>query len=342
VLRCQATNYQFTVQQNVLLACGPAASVSEPSAKSGDCTAPQPPGAFVRYRCKEHFTPLALGIDGLDGDSQQEHELICGPNGTWSKGISRFNSFFCVEDCGHRKINPKPLIINGVRTERISWPWHVIIFRRSVRTHKNETSTLWSYICGSSIVHNSIVLTAAHCVTTMSGVGLPAVEFKVALGAVSSNLSLNLFDPTVQILSVKLLYYIYEAYDPKKDYQADITILHLESGMTFNDYVLPVCLPRDSVLEVDALRPGSVGQVAGFGIDEPGNVSPYLKYGELLVKSRQECFARRNSARGTCRAPGGGTVDVHMQRRLRRCASFSQGCFGKVSRLWHCEFWQPS
>ena len=44
-----------------------------------------------------------------------------------------------------------------------------------------------------------------------------------------------------------------------KDFQAHIAILHLEPRMRFGDFVLPVCLPRDGVLEVDALRPGRVG-----------------------------------------------------------------------------------
>ena len=59
------------------------------------------------------------------------------------------------------------------------------------------------------------------------------MEFRVVLGAVSSDYSLNQLDPDVQILPVKYLYYIYQAYDPKNNYQSDIAILHLEPGMAF-------------------------------------------------------------------------------------------------------------
>uniref|UniRef100_A0A182NV05 Peptidase S1 domain-containing protein n=1 Tax=Anopheles dirus TaxID=7168 RepID=A0A182NV05_9DIPT len=79
--------------------------------------------------------------------------------------ICAVNSTFGMEEhiqCGRRKLSTVYLIRNGTDAIVEEWPWHVTIFH--LKGDKLE------YACGGSILDQNTILTAAHCVTRISGV----------------------------------------------------------------------------------------------------------------------------------------------------------------------------
>jgi len=55
--------------------------------------------------------------------------------------------------------------------------------------------------------------------------------------------------------------YVSETYDPQKQFQGDVAVLHLENPISYSEEILPVCLPTDVTRNVNALKAGSVGNV---------------------------------------------------------------------------------
>ena len=90
-------------------------------------------------------------------------------------------------ECGISSSPRRSFIVNGVLSDRVSWPWHGTIFKKI----KGE----FSYICGGTLISKSLLLTAAHCLTRpMSTEKVDNEDFRIVLAAKSSNYSANLFD----------------------------------------------------------------------------------------------------------------------------------------------------
>jgi len=100
--------------------------------------------------------------------------------------------YTCFADCGKLVTGSKPLIINGVATNRTQAPWHATIFRKS--------SSVWRYICGAFI---QILITAAHCVARLEGKRAEGVgNFRIVLGTTSSNYAENTLKTGAQHFTV--------------------------------------------------------------------------------------------------------------------------------------------
>uniref|UniRef100_A0A182NVP6 Peptidase S1 domain-containing protein n=1 Tax=Anopheles dirus TaxID=7168 RepID=A0A182NVP6_9DIPT len=65
-------------------------------------------------------------------------------------------------ECGRRKLKTVFLIRNGNDAIVGHWPWHATIFHLKGKELE--------YACGGSILDQNTILTAAHCVTRVSGV----------------------------------------------------------------------------------------------------------------------------------------------------------------------------
>jgi hypothetical protein len=60
----------------------------------------------------------------------------------------------CVAACGVPPANVTPLIINGIRPKINEFPWHASLYYDEAKT----------FFCGSSIITENLLITAAHCV----------------------------------------------------------------------------------------------------------------------------------------------------------------------------------
>ena len=108
-------------------------------------------------------------------------------------------------------VKAEPLIINGVRTNRTSVPWHASLFIRI-----NDSA--WTYLCGGSIIRNQVILTAAHCIAWNHERVNDPKNFRVVLGAVSSNYNQNTPASGAKIHSVSLSLELKQGYNCSRRY----------------------------------------------------------------------------------------------------------------------------
>eukprot|EP00064_Thunnus_orientalis_P022375 superscaffoldBa00007470_g22569 len=119
--------------------------------------------------------------------------------------------------CGWPALNTR--IVGGQVASKGSWPWQVSLQRFGF------------HFCGGSLINKEWVLTAAHCFESTSTSGLA-----VLLGLQSQEgYNPNEVSRTVsQIIN-------HPSYNPST-FDNDISLLKLSSPVTFNNFILPVCL----------------------------------------------------------------------------------------------------
>ncbi|XP_038181387.1 serine protease 33-like [Arvicola amphibius] len=141
--------------------------------------------------------------------------------------------------CGRPRASGR--IVSGQDAQPGEWPWQV-----SVRENGE-------HVCGGSLIAEDWVLTAAHCFSQEQ----PLSAYTVMLGTISSY-------PT--IYEPKELRAVAQcikpsSYSEDEHSSGDIALVQLASSVSFNDYILPVCLPKLG----DSLGPGTQCWVTGWG-----------------------------------------------------------------------------
>lgn len=216
------------------------------------------------------------------------------------------------DDSGERQ----PRIVGGSTADPAQHPWQVLLEPNG-------------FLCGGSVVHPRLVLTAAHCVTDDDGGVFPAETIGAYLGrrnADSGGLTLD-----VQGVHVA------PGYDP-------VTVADDYALLTLGSPV-----PSSSVIKIagageEALwASGRQATVSGFGAtSEGGPSSPVLKqvtlplrpdgdcssvYGDYDV-DRMLCSGAFQLGQDSCQGDSGGplTVTSTQGRRLVGVVSYGNGC----------------
>lgn len=167
-----------------------------------------------------------------------------------------------------KMINEK--IVNGQIASREQFPYHVAIFLKS----KNEREFS---LCGGSLVHENVVLTAAHCLWN-------AENALIILGAL--DLIANETD-VARILLNETDFKIHPKFDLNNAY-LDIAIAIFPEPIKFNKLIKPVVMPSKYLL--DESFSGETGTIAGHGkfCDSCGS-SSVLRYSKNLIISNEAC-----------------------------------------------------
>ncbi|CAG7667475.1 unnamed protein product, partial [Allacma fusca] len=112
---------------------------------NGDCNDGGVLGSIATYQCQKFYSP-AFGFDSI--------QRTCIESGQWRPSAE----FSCILNCGVSTAAKTAFIVNGLISDRSTWPWHATMF-------SNTSDVLWSYRCGGALISKNVILTAAHCVT---------------------------------------------------------------------------------------------------------------------------------------------------------------------------------
>nr|XP_026488556.1 chymotrypsin-C-like [Vanessa tameamea] len=175
--------------------------------------------------------------------------------------------------CGRRQ-GPNQLITNGFLSKPGDWPWHVAIFRM-------ERATL-KYICGGTLISNTYVLTAAHCVTINSAAVLPE-----SLGINLGKHNLIGGNANSQERGVYEVF-VHEEFIPRI-LDNDIALLKMSSAVEFNSNIQPACIWFDKLK--DKLPSYEViGTVTGWGFDQTETLSTVLREATIPMIPDLDCI----------------------------------------------------
>ncbi|KAL1490932.1 hypothetical protein ABEB36_011601 [Hypothenemus hampei] len=178
--------------------------------------------------------------------------------------------------CGTVAQRAAPFILNGEDTSPGQWPWHVALYV----SYEAELK----YNCGGTLISESHVITAAHCVTKPRTTDVISKDkILVYLG----KYRLNSFNSEVQDRQV-------DSFIVHPDYNAsflynDIAIIKLSSPVEVNNYVRPCCLWDEQDTNFDNIV-GKLGTVVGWGFNDKGEISKTLTKADLPIVSTTKCL----------------------------------------------------
>ncbi|XP_044187046.1 uncharacterized protein LOC122966781 [Thunnus albacares] len=222
-----------------------------------------------------------------------------------------------LDVCGRPALNTR--IVGGQVAPNGSWPWQVSL----------QSSGF--HFCGGSLINKEWVLTAAHCFPSTSTAGLAVV-----LGLQSQEGSNpNAVSRTVsQIIN-------HPSYNPST-FDNDISLLKLSSLVTFNDFIVPVCLAASDSTFNDGVDTWITGWgTIGSGVPLPspqnlmevevpvvGNRQCNCDYGVGEITNNMICAGLRAGGKDSCQGDSGGpmvtkTGSVWVQAGV---VSFGRGC----------------
>ncbi|XP_005171071.2 transmembrane protease serine 3 [Danio rerio] len=216
--------------------------------------------------------------------------------------------------CGYRSAISSR-IVGGNVSKSGQVPWQVSLH------YQNQ------YLCGGSIISESWILTAAHCVF---GFAQP-VLWDVYAGLINLPLS------KAEAHSVEKI--IYHANFRSKSFSYDIALIKLALPLTLNDQIAPICLPNYG----ESFKNGQMCLISGWGATvDSGETSLSLHVAQVPLLSNKECrklgltnwnvcteFLR---GVGTCQGDSGGPLACQGSAwTLVGTGSWDENC-GKVNK----------
>lgn len=171
-----------------------------------------------------------------------------------------------VSNCG---ISNGLKIFGGTNADEHEFPWAVVL----VYVHPVQESRM--YLCGGTLVSNSWVLTAAHCINSRQGHHLA----KIRLG--HSNLTHeDSFDVDLESIT------LHPDYTQFPVLMNDLAMLKLSRPLETTSNVRPVCLSKDDDDdEEEIVEP----VVAGWGLVNSTNTTEYLQKLRLNITDNVDC-----------------------------------------------------
>lgn len=164
----------------------------------------------------------------------------------------------------------------GQTANREQFPWHTAIYYKKVDN--------FIYHCGGTLVTRRAILTAAHCVTE-DGSKLNEQDFLIYMGLFSLKREIG----GEQIRKVSKIM-VHPEYDRAGLY-SDIAVVKFLDPIEKNSYVLPICLweeTDDGVMHFSNMK----GVVAGWGLNENGQINENLTFLNLPIVSRAKCIEK--------------------------------------------------
>ncbi|XP_042726189.1 prothrombin [Lagopus leucura] len=257
------------------------------------CVIDEPP--YFEY-CDLHYCDSSLE------DENEQLEEISGRT-----VFQEFKTFFDEKtfgegeaDCGTRPLFEKKQItdqsekelmdsymggrvVHGNDAEVGSSPWQVMLYKKSPQ----------ELLCGASLISNSWVLTAAHCLL------YPPWEKNLTTNDILVRIGKHFrakYEKNKEKIVLLDKIIIHPKYNWKENMDRDIALLHLKRPVIFSDYIHPVCLPTKELVQRLMLA-GFKGRVTGWGnlketwATTPENLPTVLQQLNLPIVDQNTCKA---------------------------------------------------
>ncbi|XP_064484486.1 sushi, von Willebrand factor type A, EGF and pentraxin domain-containing protein 1-like [Ornithodoros turicata] len=173
--------------------------------------------------------------------------------------------------------------IAGGEDVQNAWSWMVEV--KKVNPATNAVIGL----CGGSIISRTWILTAAHCVCKVNtNITVRAEEIQIRLGLTDTKNASLAKNATVKRI-VR-----HENYNGTT-FENDIALLELQSNMTYNAYIRPICLPPEKLRNnSDFYRAKKHAFVIGWGEKGKLDTVEKLRQVKVTIHDDANCTRARN------------------------------------------------
>ncbi|KAM9309988.1 complement component 1, r subcomponent [Pholidichthys leucotaenia] len=197
--------------------------------------------------------------------------FTCEADRKWRSNHDVITIPSCLPVCGQptERIYHHQRIIGGNIAPNKSIPWQVLVNIDGQRAG------------GGMVIADRWIMTAAHVVVN-SGQIASNEKVEIYMGATE----ITSTTPFVNSASV----HVHPEYNnpTKLNYNHDIALIKLQDPITFNAFVMPLCLPPEGATYIT----GITGQVSGFGLTKQGDsriLTNKLHYVNLPVVAPETC-----------------------------------------------------
>ncbi|KAG5892105.1 hypothetical protein JTB14_008074 [Gonioctena quinquepunctata] len=228
-----------------------------------------------KFYCGPSLEPPSCDVSCPPLNSSPTTTLKCiyCSGGSWNFPIP-----VCKPVCGKKVDNEVSTIVSdGKDIGKYEYPWITAIYRK---THGEFINS-----CVGTLITPRIIVTGAHCLTESNENVISEELIAIGVGKY-----FNKYEDTRDIYaqySKAARVILHEAFKGDiRRYQYDIALVITKRMFTLSPFVQPACYNN-----IDTIYPnvGSVGELAGWGLNEDGKPSDTLKTIKIPYKEQTTC-----------------------------------------------------